>query len=94
MSTSINIHLPADAPEWAVAFARSIKQQVEAAISAPTVKTLTLTPATTNIITTIKAITDGSGSMTATLLNAPTAGNPTKWISINDGGTIRKIPSW
>lgn len=29
-----------------------------------------------------------------TLNNAPAAGNPTKWIPINDNGTIRNIPAW
>jgi hypothetical protein len=40
------------------------------------------------------SLTNGAGSSTATLTNAPAAGNPTKWISINDGGTVRKIPAW
>jgi hypothetical protein len=26
--------------------------------------------------------------------NAPAAGNPTKWIAIDDNGTSRKIPAW
>lgn len=29
-----------------------------------------------------------------TLLNAPVAGNPTKWIPINDNGVTRYIPVW
>lgn len=39
-------------------------------------------------------LTNGAGAATGTLTNAPTAGNPTKWIQINDNGTIRRIPSW
>lgn len=39
-------------------------------------------------------LSDNTGSSTATLLNAPSAGNPTKWIAINDNGTIRRIPTW
>jgi hypothetical protein len=27
-------------------------------------------------------------------LNAPAAGNPTKWIPIDDNGTTRYIPAW
>jgi hypothetical protein len=26
--------------------------------------------------------------------NAPSVGNPTKWIKINDNGTIRSVPAW
>lgn len=40
------------------------------------------------------ALTQGSGASTATLTNAPAAGNPTKWIPINDNGTTRYIPCW
>ena len=40
------------------------------------------------------AWTTGAGSSAGTLLNAPSAGNPTKWIPINDNGTTRYIPAW
>lgn len=40
------------------------------------------------------ALTNGAAAATATLTNAPTAGNPTKWISISDNGTTRFIPAW
>jgi len=40
------------------------------------------------------SLTDGSGAALGTLTNSPTAGNPTKWISVNDNGTIRYIPTW
>lgn len=40
------------------------------------------------------ALTDGAGAETATLTTAPVAGNPTKWIGINDNGTIRYVPAW
>ncbi|HZV21904.1 MAG TPA: hypothetical protein VE986_10210, partial [Hyphomicrobiales bacterium] len=36
----------------------------------------------------------GAGAATGTLTNAPTAGNPTKWIPIDDNGTTRYIPAW
>lgn len=39
-------------------------------------------------------LTNGAAGAAATLLNAPVAGNPTKWIPINDNGTIRYIPCW
>ena len=44
--------------------------------------------------TTSSALTDGAGAGAGTLLNAPVAGNPTKWIGINDNGTTRYIPTW
>lgn len=34
------------------------------------------------------------GIQTATLTNAPVAGNPTKWIQIDDGGVTRNLPVW
>lgn len=40
------------------------------------------------------ALTNGAGAAAGTLLNAPVAGNPTKWIGINDNGTTRYIPTW
>lgn len=44
--------------------------------------------------TTSSALTNGAGVAAGTLLNAPSAGNPTKWIGINDNGTTRYIPAW
>jgi hypothetical protein len=44
--------------------------------------------------TTSTALTNGAGAAAGTLLNAPAAGNPTKWIGINDNGTVRYIPAW
>lgn len=38
--------------------------------------------------------TNNAGVAAGTLLNAPAAGNPTKWIPINDNGTVRNIPAW
>lgn len=37
---------------------------------------------------------NGAGASAGTLSNAPAAGNPTKWIPINDNGTVRYIPAW
>lgn len=39
-------------------------------------------------------LTNGAGAQVATLNNSPTAGNPTKWVAINDNGTTRYIPAW
>lgn len=38
--------------------------------------------------------TNGAGAAAGTLANAPVAGNPTKWIPIDDNGTTRYIPAW
>lgn len=40
------------------------------------------------------AMTNGAGAAVGTLNNAPAAGNPTKWVEINDNGTLRYIPAW
>lgn len=46
------------------------------------------------LIQTSAALTNNAAAAAGTLLNAPIAGNPTKWIPINDNGTIRNIPAW
>jgi hypothetical protein len=56
--------------------------------------TVTVPGGTTPVLTTTASITSGAGSGAGTLTNAPTAGNPTKWIPINDNGTTRYIPAW
>ena len=48
----------------------------------------------TILLETTVALTDGAAAAAGTLLNAPAAGNPTKWIAINDNGTTRYIPAW
>lgn len=49
---------------------------------------------TTFLHSTSAALANGAGAAAGTLLNAPAAGNPTKWIAINDNGTTRRIPTW
>lgn len=39
-------------------------------------------------------LADGAALALGTLTNAPAAGDPTKWVSINDNGTTRYIPTW
>ena len=48
----------------------------------------------TTLLETSVALTNGAGAAAGTLLNAPAVGNPTKWIPINDNGTVRYIPAW
>lgn len=40
------------------------------------------------------AFTNGAAAALGTLTNAPVAGDPTKWVPINDNGTTRYIPAW
>lgn len=40
------------------------------------------------------ALNNGAAAASGTLTNAPAAGNPTKWIPIDDNGTTRYIPAW
>lgn len=40
------------------------------------------------------AMTNGAAAATGTLTNAPAAGNPTKWLAVNDNGTTRYVPAW
>lgn len=49
---------------------------------------------TSFLLRTGTAMPNGAAAQTATLTNGPTAGNPTKWIPINDNGTTRYIPTW
>lgn len=53
-----------------------------------------VTTGNTTLHTTTVNLTNGAGAALGTLANAPVAGNPTKWISINDNGTVRQIPAW
>jgi hypothetical protein len=46
------------------------------------------------ILRNMQTFPNGAGSSTGTLTNAPTGGNPTKWIKIDDNGVDRFIPTW
>ncbi len=46
------------------------------------------------LLTTKTALTNGAAAALGTLANAPVAGNPTKWVPVNDNGTTRYIPMW
>lgn len=54
----------------------------------------TVSDDTANLIRSTTTLNNGAGAAAGTLTNAPTAGNPTKWVPINDNGTIRYIPTW
>lgn len=49
---------------------------------------------TGNLFSATQALTNHVGALLGTLGNSPVAGNPTKWISINDNGTVRRFPTW
>jgi hypothetical protein len=51
-------------------------------------------PSATQLVRSDVTLTDQAGAGAGSLTNAPTAGNPSKWIAINDNGTTRKIPTW
>lgn len=53
-----------------------------------------LTNNQTVLMKTSATLTNGAAAATGTLTNAPAAGNPTKWVPINDNGTTRYIPAW
>lgn len=53
-----------------------------------------LTGGSSTLVASSVALANGAAASTATLTNAPTAGNPTKWVPINDNGTTRYIPAW
>lgn len=53
-----------------------------------------LTDSTTILIASSAALANGAAAAVGTLNNAPAAGNPTKWVTINDNGTNRQVPAW
>ena len=53
-----------------------------------------LTNTSTSLMSSTATLTNGAGVSVGTLTNAPAAGNPTKWVAINDNGTTRYIPAW
>ena len=55
---------------------------------------LKVTDPSGHLMQTGAALVGAAGALAGTLNNAPAAGDPTKWISINDAGVIRRIPTW
>jgi len=48
----------------------------------------------TVLLHTLTALGNGAAAALGTLTNAPAAGDPTKWIAIDDNGTTRHVPAW
>jgi hypothetical protein len=61
--------------------------------TSPTIITPTINGATT-LLKTSTALANGAAAAAGTLLNAPAAGNPTKWAPVDDNGTTRYVPMW
>lgn len=61
--------------------------------TAPTVTSITVSVGTF-MVKSSAAWSNGAAAAAGTLLNAPAAGNPTKWIPVDDNGTTRYIPAW
>lgn len=53
-----------------------------------------LSVSSTTMLRSATSFTNGAGAGAGTLTNAPAAGNPTKWVPINDAGVTRYIPCW
>lgn len=53
-----------------------------------------LVTSTPTLIGSVGTLTNGAGASAGTLTNAPAAGNPTKWVVLNDNGVFRYIPTW
>lgn len=47
-----------------------------------------------SIVVSTVALTNGAGVGAGTIATAPAAGEPTKWIGIDDNGTVRYVPAW
>lgn len=56
--------------------------------------TAALTNNTNRLIDSSINMFDGTAALVGTLNNAPKVGNPTKWLAVNDNGTIRYVPAW
>lgn len=81
-------------PDIATPLPDELTPRLELADIKATTVEAALTDSTTNVIASSVALANAAGAAAGTLLNAPTAGNPTKWCQIDDNGTIRKFPTW
>lgn len=53
-----------------------------------------LSDITTHLLRSSETLANGAAGNAGTLTNAPVAGDPTKWVSIDDNGTTRYLPAW
>lgn len=78
---------------WATDGTLEVRNFANSAAANLTALQVTTATAASAIATSV-ALTDGAGAGAGTITNAPAAGNPTKWIGINDNGTVRYVPAW
>lgn len=71
-------------------------QSVDLTVGASNALTINgaLTVTSAVLLASATTLTNGAAAQIATMTNGPTAGNPTKWVPINDNGTTRYIPAW
>jgi len=67
---------------------------ITSSVIASSVISGSITNTDNRLVTMASPLPNNAGAALGTLGNAPTVGNPTKWIPINDGGTTRYIPTW
>ena len=76
----------------------NIVRQTSPTLVTPILGTAAATKVTTSTVTaalsTSASLNNGAAASLGTLTNSPTAGNPTKWIPIDDNGTTRYLPAW
>ena len=95
-STANTAQSTADAAQAAIAALGDMANQnsTSVSITGGTI-TATLTNNTTDFLSNSVTLTNYAGAATVNAFtNSPVAGNPTKWIGINDNGTVRRIPTW
>jgi hypothetical protein len=64
------------------------------AVGVLTVGVTNVTNNQTVVIRSNVALANGAGALLGTLTNSPVAGPPSKWVTIDDNGTLRQIPAW
>jgi hypothetical protein len=77
-----------------VSTAQAAAIALKASLSGATFTGPVVVPGGANILAATTALANGAGAALGTLSNAPTAGNPTKWVAFDDAGTIRRYPAW
>lgn len=56
--------------------------------------TASLSDNTANLIASSVSLGNAAGGSVGTLTNAPSVGNPSKWLIVDDNGVSLKIPAW
>lgn len=83
-----------DGGDWAAPGAIGTTTRNSAAFTTVSASGGLTTGIATALVASSVALNNGAAAAAGTLANAPAAGNPTKWIPINDNGTTRYMPAW